>query len=211
MREFYRRRKFRYAANNSKDNVLKSIAENSMIRRSAIILLFLIGLLLNPAVGRAQINRRLAMDHLRLGTNELEAGNLDAALAYFQQAIELDPNYGASYFSRGLVRKRQRDYDGAISDFTRSIVLKPIAEAYLNRGATLKDKGDSDGAIADYNKAIDLNPDYADAFYNRGIAKDDKGDLDGAIHDFTRAIELGPGNARAFVGRGFARMRKGDP
>src|ERR1043165_8779508 len=145
-----------------------------MVHKCQIILLFLVMLLLSPAVGRAQVNRRLSMDNLKLGTDELEAGDLDAALAHFQRAIELDPNYGAAYFSRGLVRKRQQDYDAAISDFTRSISLKPMAEAYLNRGATLKDKGDSDGAIADYNRAIELNPSYADAFYNRGIAKDDK-------------------------------------
>ena len=74
-----------------------------MIGRSAIVFLFLIGLLLYPT-GRSQINRRLAMDYLKLGTNELEAGNLDTALAHFERAIELDPNYGASYFSRGLVK-----------------------------------------------------------------------------------------------------------
>jgi Tfp pilus assembly protein PilF len=68
-----------------------------MISRCAIVFLFLIGLLLCPAVGRSQINRRQAMDYVKLGTNELEAGNLDTALAHFERAIELDPNYGASY------------------------------------------------------------------------------------------------------------------
>src|SRR5678816_2277990 len=133
-----------------------------MLRRSAIVLLFLISSLIYPVEGRSQVNRRLAIDYLKLGTAELEAGNLETALAHFERAIELDRNYGAAYFSRGLVRKRQRDFDGAISDFTRSIELKPMAEAYLNRGATLRDKGESDGAIVDYNKAIELKPDYAD-------------------------------------------------
>src|SRR5688572_15578001 len=147
-----------------------------MTRNLPVALLFLISLLVTPAIG--QVNRRLAIDFLKRGTTEMEAGNLDAALAHFQRAIELDRNYGAAYFSRGLVRKRQRDYDGAISDFTRAIELKPMAEAYLNRGATLKDKGDPDAAINDYNKAIELNANYADAFFNRGIAKDDKADFD---------------------------------
>src|SRR5262245_4899938 len=136
----------------------------------AIIFLILIGILINPVAGCAQVNRRLAVQYLKQGTDELDAGNLEAALAHFEHAIELDRNYGAAYFSRGLVRKRQRDYDGAISDFTRSIQLKPMPEAYLNRGATLKDKGDPDGAMLDYDKAIELKPDYADAFFNRGIA-----------------------------------------
>ncbi|HEX3083478.1 MAG TPA: hypothetical protein VHP99_03050, partial [Pyrinomonadaceae bacterium] len=66
-------------------------------------------------------NRRLAMDYVNRGTKELDAGNLDAALSLFNRAIELDVNYGAAYFSRGLVRKRAADLDGAIADFTRSI------------------------------------------------------------------------------------------
>ena len=180
-------------SSDSNDVNIRFACLSLMLRSCAIVLVVLISLLFHPVVGGAQVNRRLAMDYLKLGTSELDAGNLEAALAHFQRAIELDRNYGAAYFSRGLVRKRQREFDGAINDFTRSIQLKPIAEAYLNRGATLKDKGDNDGAMIDYNKAIELRPDYADAFFNRGIAKDDKGDSDGAIRDFTRAIELNPG------------------
>src|SRR5580765_7256996 len=123
-------------------------------------------LLLYVTAGHSQTNRRLAMDYLNRGTKELEAGNLNLALAHFNHAIELDHNFAAPYFSRGLVRKRQADYDGAISDFTRSIELSPMAEAYLDRGATRKDQGDRDGAMADYNKALEMNPEYMDAFYN---------------------------------------------
>jgi tetratricopeptide (TPR) repeat protein len=98
-----------------------------MTHSGAILLLFLTCLLVNAAVGHSQVNRRLAIDNVKRGTTELDAGNLEAALGHFERAIELDRNYGAAYFSRGLVRKRQRDYDGAISDFTRSIGLKPDA------------------------------------------------------------------------------------
>src|SRR6476620_8266479 len=137
--------------------------------------LLLACLLVNVTASQSQTNRRLAMDYLHRGTKELEAGNLDRALTHFNHAIELDQNYAAPYFSRGLVRKRQADHAGAIIDFTRSIELSPMAEAYLDLGATRKDQGDRDGAIADYNKAIEINPGYGDAFYNRAIVLDDKG------------------------------------
>src|ERR1700694_1641978 len=104
-----------------------------MRRFSLPLLLFCF--LLNVVVLRAQVNRRAAMDHLNRGTRELDAGDLDGALAEFNRDIEIDPNYSAPYFSRGFVRRRQSDYDRAISDFTKAIELNPIAEAYLDRGA----------------------------------------------------------------------------
>jgi tetratricopeptide (TPR) repeat protein len=170
--------------------------------RNCAILLFLITLLVHAPLAEAQVNRRLAVDYLKLGTTQLEAGNLETALDHFQRAIELDRNFGAAYFSRGLVRKRQRDYDGAISDFTRSIELKPMPEAYLNRGATLKDKGNSDAAMIDYNKALEINSTDVDAHYERGILRGANKDLDGALADFARVIELDPRHAKAYANRG---------
>ena len=117
------------------------------MRRLLASLLLLAAFIITANV-KAQ-NRRLAMDYVNRGTKELDAGDLAAALSLFNRAIELDLNYGAAYFSRGLVRKRQADLEGAISDFTRSIDLKPMAEAYLDRGATRKDKGD---------RAIEIGP-----------------------------------------------------
>jgi tetratricopeptide (TPR) repeat protein len=85
----------------------------------------------------------------------MDANDLDGAIADFTRAIELDRNYAASYFSRGLAR-RARFSTWTVQSATsqKSIQLNPIAEAYLDRGAVLKDKGDRDGAIADYTKAI---------------------------------------------------------
>src|SRR4030095_12246105 len=86
-------------------------SSNGMVSSRSISLLFLICLLLQPSLPHTQVNRRLAIDYLNRGTVEMEAGNLDTALAHFERAIELDPNYGAAYFSRGLVKKRSPAFD----------------------------------------------------------------------------------------------------
>ena len=54
-----------------------------MLRPCAILLVVLITLFVYPPLGQAQVNRRLAIDYLKLGTAELEAGNLETALAHF--------------------------------------------------------------------------------------------------------------------------------
>ena len=93
----------------------------------------------------------------------------------------------------GIAKYGNRDYDGAIADYTKAIERNPnYAIAYSCRGNAKQAEGDIGGAIADYTKAIKLKPDYAFAYYNRGNAKRVKGDYDGAIVDFTKAIERTP-------------------
>jgi len=55
------------------------------------LLLLLLCFLSNVAVLHAQVNRRAAMDHLNRGTRELDAGDLEGALAEFNRAIALTP------------------------------------------------------------------------------------------------------------------------
>jgi len=61
------------------------------------------------------------------------------------------------------------DKEGAITDYTQAISLKPNhAGAYYNRGHAKADLGGKEGEITDYTQAINLKPDFALAYYNRG-------------------------------------------
>jgi tetratricopeptide (TPR) repeat protein len=105
----------------------------------------------------------------------------------------------------------QKDFRGAIADYTEAIRLNPnYAEAYNDRGAARYDLGDKQGAIADYNTAIKINPNYAYAYNNRGTARSDLGDKQGAIADYTSAIKINPNHANAYYNRGNARYYLGD-
>jgi tetratricopeptide (TPR) repeat protein len=71
--------------------------------------------------------------------------------------------------NRGLAMQAKGDFDGAISNFTKAIELKPDdGSAYYNRGSVKQDKGDLDGAIADFSKAIELKPDDEDGRFGFG-------------------------------------------
>jgi tetratricopeptide (TPR) repeat protein len=64
-----------------------------------------------------------------------------------------------AYNNRGVAHLDKRQYDQAISDYSKAIELNPKdADAYKNRGAAYLDKGQYNQAISDYNKAIELNP-----------------------------------------------------
>ena len=119
------------------------------------------------------------------------------ALADYDRAISIDPNYAKAYSYRGFVKAGQlQDYRGGLADLNRAIQLDPkLADAYMNRGQ-LKEQAlhDVRGGLADYNLAIKLNPKFAIAYANRGILKHDilrdKSNKSSGIADLQQAVGL---------------------
>ncbi|MEH2179983.1 tetratricopeptide repeat protein, partial [Nostoc sp.] len=104
--------------------------------------------------------------------------------------------------NRGIACRNQKDYEGAIADFSQALKLDPnYIDAYYNRGFAYFDLKDYDSAIADFNQALKLDPskatDYynrglANAYYNRGTTYYELKDHDSAIADFNQALKLDP-------------------
>jgi tetratricopeptide (TPR) repeat protein len=140
-----------------------------------------------------------------------DKGDLDRAIADYDQAIKLDPGHFAAYYNRGHAWRAKGDLDRAITDYSQAIRLDPkSAGAYNNRGNSWQDKGDLDHALADYDGAIRLDPYLAGAYNNRGNTRRAKGDFDRAIADYNQAIRLDPAFAMAYNNRGTAWYIKGD-
>lgn len=138
-------------------------------------------------------------------------GDIDKAIADFNQAIQLDANSDTTYFMRGSAYHAQGKLDLAIADYTRLIKLKPAnLGAYDNRGSAYYTKGEIDRAIADVDQAIRLAPSYARAYNSRGKIYRDKGEFDRAIADFDIAIRLSPDYAGSYINRGLTVELKGD-
>ncbi len=79
----------------------------------------------------------------------------DRAIAEYNQALRLDPNYVYAYNNRGLVYYNLKDYDRAIADYNQALKLDPhYTAAYNNRELAYKDK-------KDYAQALKLDPNKA--------------------------------------------------
>ena len=134
---------------------------------------------------------------------EANALKLEEAIAAYDDAIRLNPNYAEAYNNRGVAKDALGQHDGAIADFDEAIRLKSdFAEAYNNRGAAKNALGRHNAAIANCDEAIRLSPDYAEAYNNRGNAKDALGRHEAAIADFDEAIRLRPDYAEVYNNRG---------
>jgi tetratricopeptide (TPR) repeat protein len=136
----------------------------------------------NANAGLAAENRGDYDEAIRLYTKAIESGDLsrenlpivynnrgrlwllikgdkDLAIADFNKAIELKPQYTEAYYYRGAIWLNKGDKNLAIADFNKAIELEPrYTGAYVMRGETRWIMGDKDLAIADFNKAIELEP-----------------------------------------------------
>jgi tetratricopeptide (TPR) repeat protein len=140
----------------------------------------------------------------------LAAFETDDRLRFYTEAIRLQPDYAAAFYSRGNARRAKDDLEGALQDYTEAIRLEPNdVAAFNNRGNTRRASGDLEGALQDYTEAIRLSAN-AVAFTNRGAARHAIGDLEGALQDYTEAIRLDPDYSAAFYNRGNVRLAKGD-
>ncbi|GAA4418462.1 caspase family protein [Nibrella viscosa] len=131
-------------------------------------------------------------------------------IEYFSKAIQLNPQYAAAYYNRGLSKRKLNRHQEAITDCDEAIRLDPkYLNAYIVRGNSKQDLGRHQEAIADYDEAIRLDPTYARAYYNRGWAKDELGQYQQAIYDFDVAIRLDPKYGNAYINRAISKRKLG--
>ena len=138
--------------------------------------------------------------------------DLTEAVACYQQAIKIKPNYFEAFNNMGLAMKGKDELAAAIESYAQAIKIKPdFAEAYNNKGKSLLEATlGSDAAIDNFQQALKIKPDYADAHKNMGVALTEIGETDAAIDSFNMAIKIEPDCAESFSNLGIALYLRGD-
>ncbi len=96
------------------------------------------------------------------------------------------------YCNRGKAKFENRDYQGAVKEFTKAIEIDPeCTEAYLERGNIKMATDDYNGAIKDFTKIIELDPGNSIAYFSRGMTKSLAG-KPGSDEDLQIASKLNP-------------------
>jgi tetratricopeptide (TPR) repeat protein len=152
----------------------------------------------------------------------LKKGNDDRAIADYDQALKLDPNYALAYNNRGNAHFVEKNYDRAIADYDQAIRIDPLpgvvvdergrtsTNVYNNRGYVYFANKDYARALADYDRAIRVDPKDPLTYNNRGLAYTATRDFDRAIADFGEAIQLDRKYSLALNNRGIAYYAKRD-
>lgn len=143
--------------------------------------------------------------HYSRGAALKEQKRFDEALAAFDEAIALKPDYAEAHNGRGIVLVNLNRPAEALSGFRRAIALKPgYAEAYNNSGLVLQDLKRFDDALANFDRALALQPENARLYNNRGTTLHEAERLDDALSSYDRAIALKGDYAEAHYNRGIA-------
>jgi tetratricopeptide (TPR) repeat protein len=143
--------------------------------------------------------------------NKSQKGDYRGAIADYDQALALNPQFGEVYFRRGIARTLIKDWNGAEADYTQAIAIKPqYTEAYLHRGNVRNNRNNWRGAKSDFDVALTLNPTSLPAHLGRGTALCELNDCQNGLKDYNQAIALNPNYAEAYASRGFAYYRSGN-
>lgn len=130
-----------------------------------------------------------AESYVKRGEVSAGAHKYDQAIADYNMAIRLRPDYAEAYNDRGhAYHWKGSNSDRAIADFTRAIELRPnYPTAYNNRGVVYMAGGNAARGISDFDRALELNPTFRNAYINRGNARLRLLRVGPALDDFHRA------------------------
>ena len=140
-----------------------------------------------------------------------KAGKFSEAVAAYEQAITLKPDFADSYHELGYVRFRMKEFDEAVTALKQARSLRPkYPETHRVLGQVYEAKGNWTEAAKFYGEAAFLQPKHAPTQYNYGRALKRVGDMDSAIQAMQEAVKLKPDWASAHYELGLTYLATGD-
>ncbi|OYE03417.1 tetratricopeptide repeat protein [Nostoc sp. 'Peltigera membranacea cyanobiont' 232] len=139
---------------------------------------------------------------------EHQMGEVDQALNYYQQALNLCPaedegELASIYHHLGMLKNHKGDVDEAIALYNQSLEIKERigdvqskAETLNQLGHIYADKGEVDEAIALYNQSLEITERTGNVqskgvtLHSLGMIYADKGEVDEAIALYNQSLEI---------------------
>ncbi|NMG57021.1 tetratricopeptide repeat protein [Geitlerinema sp. P-1104] len=133
------------------------------------------------------------------------SGRYSEAIAAYQQAVQLKPDYHQAWSNQGSALFHLQRYPEAIAAYDRALSIYPdYPEAWNNKGGALSKLGQYKEALAAYDRAVELKPDYVEAWNNRGLALMELKRYKESVASYNRAVKLKPDYVEAWNNRGLA-------
>lgn len=113
-------------------------------------------------------------------------------------------------FENGKQKYGERDFTGAVMDFTLALEKDPgNPEILYQRAMTYFHLQKHSLALLDMDDAVKFQPNYSFRYSSRAYMRDAIGDVVGAIQDYKKAIELDPEDVIAYNNLGILEEKMG--
>jgi protein O-mannosyl-transferase len=116
---------------------------------------------------------------------------IEKALADYNEALKIDPNYYLTLNNRGKIFFDRGQLDQAMVDFNKCLSIAPdFVNALSNRGAAYAAKGNLEGALTDLNKAIAIEPLNTNTLSNLALVNYSLNQFENTVRDVTTYLEV---------------------
>ena len=135
-----------------------------------------------------------AYDAYDKGRKALGEKKNDEALALANEALTLFPEEANFHALRGDVRLVNKQYDMAVTNYSRAITRRDDFFYYhLQRGIAKQELGQTDSAMVDLERSLEIMP-TAPAHFTLGEIKEQRGQTDEAIGHYKIVAKSGSGD-----------------
>ncbi len=127
------------------------------------------------------------------GYSLTELGKLEEALAAYDEAISLQPDYAWAWARKGRTLRLLNRYEEAIACYNESLRIQPgYAWAWKGKGIVLERMGQPLDALECYQTATRIDPDDVWNWYNQADALQNTGRYEEAVALLKQALKLDP-------------------
>lgn len=151
------------------------------------------------------INSNNATELSKQGNTLLELQRYEDALAAYDKAVNLKPDYVQGWNGQGKALFELKKYQEALAAYDKAIQIQSdYLEAWSGRGFALVKLQRYLEAISSFDRAIQLKFDYAEVWNAKGEAFSSLNQYDNAIKSYNKAIEFKPDYYQAWYKKGLA-------
>lgn len=125
------------------------------------------------------------------GNNLSESRKYEQAIAAYDRAIQIQPNYYELWLKRGDAQVEMEQYQVALASYERAIKIQPEAEeGWYKKGRVLSLMEQYEAALDSYERAIAFQPEDYLIWHSRGIALYEMNRFAEALESFEKALTL---------------------
>ena len=147
-----------------------------------------------------------------MGKGLIRKREIDQAIAQFQQAIKLEPEFAAAHYELAELHIAKNSLQQAISEYQKVLELNPRdVSVHLRLGAVYELDGKNKEAVSEYSRVIALAPDSPLGYNQLAYHYAEKGsNWDDALTLAQQAVKLAPRNGAIRDTLGWVYFKQGE-